>query len=89
MPCQIVVGGGTAAGAAGVVGAAVTPGAVGAAGCSELGGRPYLYGVNNLDRALADRLYGNNLDQLAQLRAAHRLENVNAHLPLVRAAVPT
>ncbi|MBU3066251.1 FAD-binding protein [Nocardia sp. NEAU-G5] len=57
--------------------------------CCELGGRPYLYGVNNLDRALAERLYGNNLDRLAQLRAEHRLENVNAHLPLVRAALPT
>ncbi|MET8874544.1 FAD-binding protein [Nocardia sp. NPDC004604] len=55
--------------------------------CCELGGRPYLYGVNNLDRALAERLYRNSLDQLAQVRAAHRLENVNAHLPLVRAAL--
>jgi len=57
--------------------------------CCDLGGRPYLYGVNDLDGLLAERLYGTDVDQLAQLRSAHRLENVNAHLPLVQAALPT
>ncbi|WP_327100853.1 FAD-binding protein [Nocardia vinacea] len=57
--------------------------------CCELGGRPYLYGVTNLGAALAEQLYGTDLDRLAQLRSKHRLEHVNAHLPLVRAAVPT
>ncbi|WP_174184087.1 FAD-binding protein [Nocardia barduliensis] len=54
--------------------------------CLELGGRPYLYGVNDLDPALTERLYGFELSQLAQLRSACRLEHVNAHLPLVQAA---
>ncbi|MCC3333451.1 FAD-binding protein [Nocardia abscessus] len=57
--------------------------------CCELGGRPYLYGVNDLDDLLAARLYGTDLDRLAQLRSSHQLEHVNAHLPLVRAARPT
>ncbi|WP_433602254.1 FAD-binding protein [Nocardia sp. CA-135953] len=54
--------------------------------CCELGGRPYLYGVNDLDGSLAERLYGTDLNRLAQLRSAHQLEHVNAHLPLARAA---
>ncbi|MFQ6332135.1 FAD-binding protein [Nocardia sp. CWNU-33] len=57
--------------------------------CCELGGHPYLYGVNDLDDSLAERLYGTDLDQLAQLRSSHRLEHVNAHLPLVKATVRT
>ncbi|MFI7667915.1 FAD-binding protein [Nocardia sp. NPDC049526] len=57
--------------------------------CCELGGRPYLYGVTDLDTPLAERLYGTDLDRLAQLRSEHRLEHVNAHLPLVRAATRT
>lgn len=57
--------------------------------CCELGGRPYLYGVNDLSDSLAERLYGTDLDQLALLRSAHQLEHVNAHLPLARAAVRT
>ncbi|MBF6468882.1 FAD-binding oxidoreductase [Nocardia beijingensis] len=55
--------------------------------CCELGGRPYLYGVHDLDRTLAEQLYATDLDRLAQLRSAHRLEHINAHLPLARAAV--
>ncbi|UGT69201.1 FAD-binding protein [Nocardia gipuzkoensis] len=55
--------------------------------CCELGGRPYLYGVHDLDDALAERLYGTDLDRLAQLRDSHRLQHVNAHLPLVRTAL--
>ncbi|MER7450940.1 FAD-binding protein [Nocardia beijingensis] len=54
--------------------------------CCELGGRPYLYGANDLDDLLAERIYGADLDQLARLRSRHRLGHVNAHLPLVRAA---
>ncbi|MEU6188671.1 FAD-binding protein [Nocardia sp. NPDC047038] len=54
--------------------------------CCELGGRPYLYGVNDLDDLLAEQLYGADLDRLGHLRSSHRLEHVNAHLPLVRAA---
>ncbi|MEU1548821.1 FAD-binding protein [Nocardia sp. NPDC005745] len=54
--------------------------------CCDLGGRPYLYGANDLDDSLANRLYGAELVRLAQLRSSHRLEHVNAHLPLVRAA---
>lgn len=57
--------------------------------CCELGGRPYLYGVTDLDAPLAEQLYGTDLDRLAQLRSEHQLEHVNAHLPLVRAATPT
>ncbi|MFD0363450.1 FAD-binding protein [Nocardia sp. GCM10030253] len=57
--------------------------------CCELGGRPYLYGVNDIDDSLAERLYGTDLDQLAKLRSSHRLEHINAHLPLVKATVPT
>ncbi|MBF6300249.1 FAD-binding protein [Nocardia amamiensis] len=53
--------------------------------CCELGGRPYLYGANDLDDAMTERLYGADLDHLAQLRSSHRLEHVNAHLPLVSA----
>ncbi|MGY2122504.1 FAD-binding protein [Nocardia gipuzkoensis] len=55
--------------------------------CCELGGRPYLYGVHDLDDSLAERLYGTDLDRLARLRDWHRLEHVNAHLPLVRTAL--
>ncbi|RDI54544.1 FAD-binding protein [Nocardia mexicana] len=54
--------------------------------CCELGGRPYLYGVADLDGSLADSLYGPELDRLAHLRSAHHLEHLNAHLPLVQAA---
>ncbi|NUS42605.1 MAG: FAD-binding protein [Mycobacteriaceae bacterium] len=50
--------------------------------CCELGGRPYLYGVNDLDDDLAGRLYGGDLDILAQLRSTHRLGHVNSRLPL-------
>ncbi|WP_139347942.1 FAD-binding protein [Nocardia donostiensis] len=57
--------------------------------CCELGGRPYLYGSVDLDSSLAERLYGTDLERLAQLRSSYRLEHVNAHLPLARAAVPT
>lgn len=53
--------------------------------CCELGGRPYLYGVNELDRPLMNRLYGTDLNRLAQLRSLYRLEHINAHIPLVRA----
>ncbi|MEV4128489.1 FAD-binding protein [Nocardia sp. NPDC049707] len=56
--------------------------------CCELGGRPYLYGVNDLDDSLAERLYGSDLNQLARLRTAHQLEHVNAHLPIAKAAMP-
>ncbi|MGW4327293.1 FAD-binding protein [Nocardia sp. NPDC004573] len=56
--------------------------------CRRLGGRPYLYGVNDFDDLLARQLYGADLDRLAELRSRHRLEHVNAHLPLVRAARP-
>ncbi|MEV5651641.1 FAD-binding protein [Nocardia sp. NPDC052254] len=52
--------------------------------CVELGGRPYLYGVGELDHSDALRLYGGDLDRLAELRASLRLEHVNTHLPLVR-----
>lgn len=54
--------------------------------CCDLGGRPYLYGTHDLDDSLAERLYGPDLDQLAKLRSAHRLEHINAHLPIVKAA---
>ncbi|MGW0177738.1 FAD-binding protein [Nocardia sp. NPDC003345] len=56
--------------------------------CHDLGGRPYLYGANELDDPLARRLYGADLDKLARLRASHRLEHVNAHLPIVTAGTP-
>ncbi|MET9834752.1 FAD-binding protein [Streptomyces sp. NPDC006385] len=48
--------------------------------CRDLGGRPYLYGTNDLDAPLLKDLYGTDLDRLAQLRATHRLEHVNAHV---------
>lgn len=54
--------------------------------CCELDGRPYLYGVADLDASTARRLYGTDLDRLADLRSSHRLHHLNAHLPLVRAA---
>ncbi|MFI2283019.1 FAD-binding protein [Nocardia beijingensis] len=54
--------------------------------CCDLGGRPYLYGVNDLDDSLAERLYGTDLNRLAQIRSSYRLEHVNSHLPLVTAA---
>ncbi|WP_280257146.1 FAD-binding protein [Nocardia wallacei] len=54
--------------------------------CCELGGRPYLYGADELDDALAGRLYGADLSRLRRLRSAHRLDHVNAHLGLARAA---
>ncbi|WP_227984189.1 FAD-binding protein [Nocardia spumae] len=54
--------------------------------CCGLGGRPYLYGVSDLDDAKAAGLYGDDLNRLAELRSALRLEHVNAHLPMVRAA---
>ncbi|WP_433710595.1 FAD-binding protein [Nocardia sp. CA-084685] len=56
--------------------------------CCELGGRPYLYGVNDLDGSLARQLYGTDLYRLGELRSAHQLEHVNAHLPIARAALP-
>lgn len=55
--------------------------------CCELGGRPYLYGVSDLGGALAQQLYGADLNRLAQLRACHRLEHINAHLPLSKVAL--
>lgn len=54
--------------------------------CCELGGRPYLYGVADLDDAKATGLYGDDLNRLAELRSSLRLEHVNAQLPIVRAA---
>ena len=48
--------------------------------CCELGGRPYLYGMNSLDGTLLRNLYGSDLDQLAVLRHAYGLEHVNAHV---------
>ncbi|PSR67272.1 hypothetical protein C8258_16800 [Nocardia sp. MDA0666] len=54
--------------------------------CCELGGRPYLYGVADLDDAKAAGLYGDDLNRLAELRSALRLERVNAQLPIVLAA---
>lgn len=54
--------------------------------CCELGGRPYLYGVVDLDDAKAAGLYGDDLDRLAELRASLRLGHVNANLAIVRAA---
>ncbi|MFF0453748.1 FAD-binding protein [Nocardia africana] len=54
--------------------------------CCESGGRPYLYGVSDLDATTARRLYGTDLDRLAALRSSHRLQHLNAHLPLVQAA---
>ncbi|MFI5534882.1 FAD-binding protein [Nocardia sp. NPDC051900] len=54
--------------------------------CCKLDGRPYLYGANDFDDLLARQLYGADLDRLAELRSRYRLEHVNAHLPLVRAA---
>ncbi|WP_459545361.1 FAD-binding oxidoreductase [Nocardia sp. X0981] len=52
----------------------------------ELGGRPYLYGIHDFDEVPADRFYGSDPDRLAQLRSLYRLEHINAHLRLVRAA---
>ncbi|NKY48096.1 FAD-binding protein [Nocardia cerradoensis] len=57
--------------------------------CCELGGRPYLYGVVDLDDAKTAGLYGDDLDRLAELRASLRLGHVNANLPIVRAAERT
>lgn len=54
--------------------------------CCELGGRPYLYGADDLDDVLTGRLYGADLSRLRELRSAHRLDHVNAHLGLARAA---
>lgn len=54
--------------------------------CCRLGGRPYLYGVHDLDPVLAQRLYGDDLGRLRRLRAQHHLEHVNADIPIVRAA---
>lgn len=48
--------------------------------CCELGGRPYLYGMNSLDGTLLKHLYGSDLDQLAALRRAYGLEHVNAQV---------
>ncbi|MEU6563132.1 FAD-binding protein [Nocardia nova] len=54
--------------------------------CVALRGRPYLYGVNDFDRADALRLYGSDLERLGELRTSLRLEHVNAHLLLARLA---
>ncbi|WP_433492123.1 FAD-binding protein [Nocardia grenadensis] len=54
--------------------------------CRDLGGRPYLYGTHYLDASLGEQFYGPDLNRLAQLRSIHRLEHVNAHLPLAQAA---
>jgi FAD/FMN-containing dehydrogenase len=48
--------------------------------CCELGGRPYLYGMNSLDATLLRNLYGSDLDQLAALRRTYGLEHVNTHV---------
>jgi FAD/FMN-containing dehydrogenase len=47
--------------------------------CCDLGGRPYLYGTNDLDAELLSRLYGPDLGQLAALRSQYHLEHINAH----------
>lgn len=39
--------------------------------CIELGGRPYLAGIHDLDLTLARRCYGNDIDQLRDLRTRH------------------
>lgn len=54
--------------------------------CCELGGRPYLYGVSDIDDAKALGVYRGDLDRLAHIRASLRLDHVNAHLPIVRAS---
>ncbi|MBF6451378.1 FAD-binding protein [Nocardia elegans] len=54
--------------------------------CCESGGRPYLYGVTELDAATAERLYGDDVDRLGHLRSSHRLHHVNSHVPLARVA---
>lgn len=54
--------------------------------CCELGGRPYLYGVTDLDNAQIRHLYGSGTDRLAQLRTTYGLQHVNGHLPLARTA---
>ncbi|MBF6175651.1 FAD-binding protein [Nocardia blacklockiae] len=54
--------------------------------CCDLGGRPYLYCRNDLDDALAARLYGSDLDRLAELRREYRLDHVNAQISLAGAA---
>ncbi|MEV3959867.1 hypothetical protein AB0M34_03055 [Nocardia sp. NPDC050193] len=43
--------------------------------------------MHDFEGSLAERLYGPDTARLAQLRSTYRLEHVNAHLPLVRAAV--
>lgn len=53
--------------------------------CCGLGGRPYLYGVNDLDHPLMKKLYGEDLHRLTLLRSQYSLDHVNAHIPLVGA----
>ncbi len=61
--------------------------------CCELGGRPYLYGMNSLDGTLLRHLYGSDLGQLAALRRAYHLEHVNARVlhptPTMAVPIPT
>lgn len=46
----------------------------------SLGGRPYLYGWNQLNPKIARELYGEDLDRLAELRRELGLEHVNARV---------
>ncbi|MGG7568918.1 FAD-binding oxidoreductase [Streptomyces sirii] len=48
--------------------------------CCDLGGRPYLYGVNPLTPELLKRLYGADLDRLRILRSTYGLHHINARV---------
>lgn len=45
--------------------------------CCSLGGKPYLYGVNELDKHTNHRLYGTDTERLHVLRREHALESLN------------
>lgn len=45
--------------------------------CVALGGRPYLYGVHDLDDTLVRRCYGSDVDRLHELRAQRGLSSIN------------
>jgi hypothetical protein len=46
--------------------------------CAEYGGRPYLYGWNELTPALVSRFYGADAARAAQLRTGFGLNTLNA-----------
>jgi FAD binding domain len=46
--------------------------------CTALGGRPYLYGVHDLDNKIIQRCYGSDINRLHHLRGQRALTSTNA-----------